>query len=412
MNKRICLITNWYPTKANPYKGAFFKDQIFAVSDLFKFTVVRYVEKKRISFFTKAIVEDYEEEKNSKVYSFTILIPFYIAIIDLLTDFSVKHFSKRKEIGVGKYISKFHKNYCKKLLIDIFKNNIKDKIDYFYCVDAQSEAFYVMTLAEYFRKPYVVSEHAPFPWPGTVLDNLNKAAIEKANLFLAISNDKIRQLLMQNIKLNHIYYIGNLVDERLFTLKNHANKSKTFVTVASHSFYKNYDLLISVLTKLKEITTISFRIMVVGYAANKGYAQNTVLLERKLINATFSSQLILIPEIQHNKLPKIFNKADAFIMTSIQEGQPVSAIEAACCGLPIYSTRCGGVEDYVDDKIGRVYSIVDVEGMAHGLKEFLEEKVTYDPVLIRETIVSKFGLQSFKKNFCNAFSMVNNFGQD
>ena len=51
-------------------------------------------------------------------------------------------------------------------------------------------------------------------------------------------------------------------------------------------------------------------------------------------------------------------------MTSIQEGQPVSALEAACCGLPIFSTRCGGVEDYVTNDIGRIYDITDYKSFA------------------------------------------------
>ena len=31
--KKICLITNWYPTKENPYQGIFFKEQAQALGD-------------------------------------------------------------------------------------------------------------------------------------------------------------------------------------------------------------------------------------------------------------------------------------------------------------------------------------------------------------------------------------------
>ena len=90
-------------------------------------------------------------------------------------------------------------------------------------------------------------------------------------------------------------------------------------------------------------------------------------------------------------------------MTSIQEGQPVSALEAACCGLPVFSTRCGGVEDYVDESVGRLYPLTDVEGMAQGLKQFVEGTLRFDPRHIRETVVSRYGTAAFHDCFCRAF---------
>jgi glycosyltransferase involved in cell wall biosynthesis len=113
-----------------------------------------------------------------------------------------------------------------------------------------------------------------------------------------------------------------------------------------------------------------------------------------------------IQKIQKFWIGKVFNRADAFVMTSIQEGQPVSAMEAACCGLPIFSTRCGGVEDYVDEKIGRIYNVTDYEGMAQGLKDFLEGKITFDSQYIRSQIVKQFGKKAFVANFTTAFDGV------
>ena len=112
----------------------------------------------------------------------------------------------------------------------------------------------------------------------------------------------------------------------------------------------------------------------------------------------------MIPEVPHEEICDVYNKADAFVMTSIQEGQPVSAMEAACCGLPIFSTRCGGVEDYVDDSVGRIYAITDIEGMANGLKDYLEGKIVFDAAHIRDNVISQFGREAFTNNFKNVMS--------
>ncbi len=162
--------------------------------------------------------------------------------------------------------------------------------------------------------------------------------------------------------------------------------------------------------KLNSITDKDYRMMIVGYAANKGYSKNTESFEYLISQSSFSEKTILIPEVSHDKIGDYYNQADAFIMTSIQEGQPVSAMEAACCGLPIFSTRCGGVEDYVDEDIGRIYNVTDVEGMARGLKDFLEENIVFDPEMIRNKVISKFGKKEFIKKFSEAFYGVMNEG--
>ena len=106
----------------------------------------------------------------------------------------------------------------------------------------------------------------------------------------------------------------------------------------------------------------------------------------------------------HDQLAGLLHKADAFVMTSIQEGQPVSAIEAACCGLPVFSTRCGGVEDYVDDSMGRIFPITEVEDFAAALRSYLEGKIAFDPAAIREKTVARFGKEAFIKNLSSIFA--------
>lgn len=406
MSKTICLVTNWYPSLDNPFNGVFFKEQAFAVSENFNFVVVHYNEHLSKKPFCKPSLLARREECNTVEYSFDFPIPLSVFFSDLFTDFHKKYIKKTFVSGVGKYISKRHVKYYRKSFNQLFLKNAISNIDAFYCIDAQAEAFIVQCLAESFKKPYIVSEHAPVPWPGFVLSNVDKEAIENSNLFLAISYDKIRQVYLQNVKLNQITYIGNLIDETKLLLKKNNNKVKTFIIVAAHSFYKNYNLFIDVMNRLTEITDCPFKVMIVGYGSNKGYSSNVEEFEEQIKNTKFADKAIMIPSVPHDQIGETLNKADAFIMTSIQEGQPVSAMEAACCGLPIFSTRCGGVEDYVDSKMGRIYDIIDCEGMAQGLKDYLEEKLTFDPDYIRNQVVNRFGRKAFVECFTNAFNKI------
>lgn len=405
MKKTICLITNWYPTKENPFQGLFFKEQAFAVEDEFDFIVVHYSERFRKKPFQASVIAQTNKERNTVEYTIDTYVPPHLYLEDEINTFVIRHFKKDHQVqGIGKYISKDRQSFTRNNLISAFEKAIPVDIDVFYCVDGQKEAFYIQCLANHFHKPYVIGEHAPVPWPGSLLTDIDKEAIEKANLFLAISNDKIRQLMLQNICLPKTRYIGNLVDESRLLPKQTNNTVKTIIIVASHSYYKNYNMFIEVMNRLTEISTTDFRIMIVGYGANKGYAQGIEEFEERIRRSNFADRTTLIQSVEHEKISEILNQADAFVMTSIQEGQPVSAMEAACCGLPVFSTRCGGVEDYIDEKMGRIFAVTDSEGMAEALKDYLEGKLQFDSEYIRRSVVAKFGKKAFTRNFAEAFN--------
>ena len=383
--KRICLITNWYPTEDNPEQGLFFREQAIMLSPYFNFVVLHY----RID--TKPFAEEANVRIVKKEYNIT---EFFVQI----------SFSRLRRKIYRVFSSK--ENYEDSLFKILFNKLEEEKIDCFYCISGQSEAALTRKIAVYFGKPYIVSEHGPVPWLDTVVSGDDKLAIEKADLLLAIGNDKLRQIMMQGIALPEYRYIGNLVDEDMFCFNPVKHDVKTFVAVGAYVFYKNYDMMIKVFERLSIICRIPFRLIIVGYKANKGYSKNTEELERKIKNSSFGGNVELIPRVPHEKMAEYYNRADAFVMTSVQEGQPVSALEAACCGLPVFSTRCGGVEDYVTDDMGRITEILDVEGFASALKDFLENRISFNAEQIRQVIINRFGKKAFTENMVNAFDSV------
>lgn len=415
VKRKICLITNWYPTKENPYQGVFFKEQAEALEEYFDFIVIHYGEnacKNFLEYLIRCfkgklnIVKKVHEEKNTIEYNveayyskskihpskWNILFNKCIRLLVL---------KNRKKEKISAYQQRIIES-----LTEAIKKHFSEEIDVLYCVNAQTESYILQCVSNAIGKPYIVSEHAPFPYPGDIITNVEKNAIEQANLFMAISYDKIRQVMMQNVQPKKIAYVGNYVNEDQFRLNENKSGIKTFIMVAANTFYKNYNLFIEVFERLTEITDMPFKIIIVGYGANKGYSQDTAILEERIKKSKFADYVELIPEVRHEEIHKFYERADAFVMTSVQEGMPVSALEAGCCGLPIFSTMCGGVEDYVDDKIGRIYKIIDSESFAYGLKEYLEDRIEFDPAYIRGFIVKKFGKNAFTNRMVKCITEV------
>ena len=67
-------------------------------------------------------------------------------------------------------------------------------------------------------------------------------------------------------------------------------------------------------------------------------------------------------------LPALYSGTDMAVLTSRNEGTPVSLIEAMAAGLPVVSTNVGGVPDVVQaQKTGYLVSPDDARGLAQAI---------------------------------------------
>lgn len=76
-----------------------------------------------------------------------------------------------------------------------------------------------------------------------------------------------------------------------------------------------------------------------------------------------------------NAKAKMFNWADAYILPSYVEGVPISILEAESYGLPILSTRVGGIPDIVDEgKNGFLFTPGDKQDMKKAIDMVVENR--------------------------------------
>lgn len=72
-------------------------------------------------------------------------------------------------------------------------------------------------------------------------------------------------------------------------------------------------------------------------------------------------------------IPQLYKQTDCWLMPSTLEGFGMPGLEAAACGCPIVTTRCGGPEDYVKEgHNGHLVATGDAEDMANKLIEVLK----------------------------------------
>jgi len=100
-------------------------------------------------------------------------------------------------------------------------------------------------------------------------------------------------------------------------------------------------------------------------------------------------------------LPRVYADLDVVALTSINEGTPVSLIEALAAGVPVVATAVGGVPDVVaDGETGYLVEAGDVKGLAEAIIELLRspEKAREMGSAGREAAYPRFAAQTLIAN--------------
>ncbi len=70
--------------------------------------------------------------------------------------------------------------------------------------------------------------------------------------------------------------------------------------------------------------------------------------------------------------------ADVFLLTSRWEALPISIVEAFRAGVPVIATDCGGVAELVNDNVGRLCRVGDVDQLASAIGEVMGNQALRD----------------------------------
>lgn len=78
---------------------------------------------------------------------------------------------------------------------------------------------------------------------------------------------------------------------------------------------------------------------------------------------------------ERRDIPELLSAADAFVLTSISEGIPVTVLEAMAAGLPVAATRVGGLPELVrEGETGLLVAPSDPEGVAQALRVIMADR--------------------------------------
>lgn len=135
--------------------------------------------------------------------------------------------------------------------------------------------------------------------------------------------------------------------------------------VARLSPQKGVDVLIDVIRRVSQ-TRDDIRFVIVGDGPQEAEL-------RAQAKATVGDRLVFAGRSEE---PHLYLRAgDFFLLTSRWEALPFTIVEAFQVGLPAIATNCSGVPELIDDSVGRVVPIGDVEAITRAVLELAGDEV-------------------------------------
>lgn len=180
--------------------------------------------------------------------------------------------------------------------------------------------------------------------------------------------------------------IPDLVDDRRFAPQDapRAGGPFRFRAMGQLRPIKGYDTLIRAFAALREA----------GADATLEIAGAGVLhdeLEALINELRVGDTCRLVGVIPREQTPVFMNGCDCFLCTSRHETLSCVLNEAAACGKPVISTRCGGPEDIVTGETGLLVPVDDVPALQNAMAQMMDTAAQYDPARIRALTLARFG---------------------
>jgi glycosyltransferase involved in cell wall biosynthesis len=388
MKQNILFFCSWLDIKSPP---SFFYEQAEAIIDDFNPILVVFKEREVISItkiFGKFFGINSQWNRQNRIPMLEIQIPVYAFL---------PNYIKRKVVNSA---VKYLKSVLEK------QNELPALIHAQSVFDAGIWAY---KYHFHYKTPYLITEHNQIGFVGVDKNKFYyfEQAMQKAKYRLVVSNDKIRQFAA-----NSIFYefknIGNLISP-IFSFKptKNTNGKIKFISIGAFSKMKDQE---TILKALKEIDSkIDKSISWTWIGSNSWGKDNSEIINNLLKQYPLKNIIIEIkPLLNRLEILEELQKSDLFLHSSIVEGMPVSVLESLACGVPVFSTFCGGVEEVINITNGRLYSIKDSKTLAEYLLDFISNTHMYDSEKISIEILKRYGKNAFKANILEIYTLVLN----
>ncbi len=236
----------------------------------------------------------------------------------------------------------------------IKKKNIK--FDLVHCHFLWSSGYVGMRLKEKYKKPFIVTGHGfdvyQLPFKNEGWTRRIREILRSCNTILTVSKKNKKYLTKLGLKEKRIEILYNGYNSKIFfnmdkdKLRDELEidrKSKVLLTIGNLEKVKGHRFLIKALKRVSgEFPSIKCYVI--------GGGSLELELKELVKSLGLEKNVIFLGQLQHNQIGKWINACDVFVMSSLNEGLPISMLEALGLGRPFVGTNVGGIPEVINSE--------------------------------------------------------------
>ena len=259
------------------------------------------------------------------------------------------------------------------------------------------------------KTPYVITEHWTRYLPttdtyhGTLRKFMTRIVVQNASAVMPVTAN-LRDAMIDNKLVNHNYVvIPNVVNIGMFTPKfdRQIPEKKKLVHLSCFTDkQKNISGILRVMKKLSKKRD-DFELTFIGDG------EDFVKMKAISDNLGLTDNVVKFAGLKENdELAAMLSDADLMIMFSYFENLPVVILESYASGVPVVSTRVGGIHEHLNDDLGKLTQAGDEDEFLQTLDEVLDNPGKYNRKKIRKYAEDHFGEDVIGKSLYEVYESV------
>lgn len=209
----------------------------------------------------------------------------------------------------------------------------------------------------------------------SIYNRLDRQVLKRFDGIAAVSETVAEKLRQSGVPPSRIQVIANGIDVRPFeehfvsaVSASPAGLGPVIGVVARLDLQKGFEFLFHAVRELAA-TNPGLQVMIVGDGPDRG------AIEKMIVDLGLESRVTLAGE--RSDMPAIYAAMDIFVLPSLNEGLPMTVLEAMAASRPVIATRVGAIPSVIaDGRTGLLVEPRDGAGLASAIA-----RLTADPDL-------------------------------
>jgi teichuronic acid biosynthesis glycosyltransferase TuaC len=263
-------------------------------------------------------------------------------------------------------------------------------------------------LAARYNVPFIITEHASWiPWMNDYPQVRRQAvwAASRCAYHIAVSNFARQTIAHFTGETKKLCIVPNGVDTNVFKplgVGEQKNPNQIlYVGLMRH--VKGIDVLLHALSRLVKQQP-ELKLILVGGGVYRDYQTQVSALHRLAQELGIAKNVEFAGIKTPDEVARYMRESALLVLPSRKETFGAVLIEALACGTPIVATKCGGPEDIVNERVGRLVEKEDAGALANAIADVITERQNFDPNELRDYVLNNFAWQQIARQTFDLYS--------